>query len=156
MSKYAEPLTHQLIQVTKKYLNAFSDHTVDIPLERYHYALLLIDDHEECLTQKALAELLQVDKSFMVNMIDYLTHNGFVQRETNKEDRRQQIIKLTAKAKKMIPEINNSILTLNEKVFNDVAPEKVKTFFEIIDILQKNLKQMVTHEIVLNYHKLKS
>jgi MarR family transcriptional regulator for hemolysin len=155
MIKYEEPLVHQLIQVTKKYLSAFSDITENIPLERYHYALLLIDEHHEKLTQKGLAELLQVDKSFMVSMIDHLTDGGFVFRETNCDDRRQQVIKLTNHAKEIIPEIHNSIQVLNQKAFQSVSKEKMNAFFETIETLQNNLNLLITHEIVLDYKKSK-
>jgi MarR family transcriptional regulator for hemolysin len=156
MSKYNEPLVHQLIQVTKKYLSAFSEFTQDIPLERYHYVLILVEQNQEKLTQKALAEMLQVDKSFMVNMINYLTKNDFVYRETNIEDRREQLIKLTGKAKKMIPSINRSIKELNTKAFYSLTDEKIKTFFEIIDTLQNNLNLINNHGIILDYQRLKS
>ncbi len=156
MLKYNEPLVHQLIQVTKKYLSAFSEFTQDIPLERYHYVLILVEQNKERLTQKALAEMLQVDKSFMVNMINYLTENGFVYRETNTQDRREQLIKLTGKAKKMIPVINQSIQELNSKAFDSLPDEKIETFFEIIKTLQSNLNLISNHEIILDYQRLKS
>lgn len=155
MTKYEEPLVHQLIQVTKKYLSAFSEITEAIPLERYHYAVLLIDEHQETLTQKALAELLQVDKSFMVSMIDHLTNSGFVYRETNCEDRRQQVIKLTALAKQIIPEIHKSIQILNQRAFQSVSKEKINAFFETIEILQTNLHTLINHEIILDFKKSK-
>lgn len=156
MSKYEEPLVHQLIQVTKKYLIAFNEHTEKIPLERYHYALLLIDEHSENLTQKALAELLQVDKSFMVGMIDYLTNSGYVYREINADDRRQHVIKLTDKAKETIPEINQSIYNVNQKAFKNLSDEKINQFYEMIKALQTNLKTNNSHEIALDYQKSKS
>ena len=155
MIKYEEPLVHQLLQITKKYLSAFSDITENIPLDRYHYALLLIDEHKETLTQKALAELLQVDKSFMVSMIDYLTHSGFVYRETNSDDRRQQVIKLTAHAKEIIPQIHKSIQVLNQRAFQSVSKEKMNAFFETTEILQNNLNTLITQEIMLDYKKSK-
>lgn len=155
MSKYEEPLVYQLIQITKKYLGVFSDISQHIPLERYHYALLLIDEHHETLTQKALAELLQVDKSFLVTMIDYLTSNGFVYRETNLEDRRQQVIKLTTKAKKIIPEIDITFKTLNAKAFESIPKDDVKTFFKTIELLQSNLTHKHQHEVILDYKTIK-
>lgn len=151
MLKPSEPLVHQLIQISKKYLSAFSEVTQDIPLERYHYVLVLVDEHQETLTQKALAKILQVDKSFMVNMINYLTENGFVYRETHADDRRQQLIKLTPKAKKYLPSIHQSFKELNQKAFNNLPHEKINTFFEIIATLQDNLTQITNQEIILDF-----
>lgn len=155
MIKYEEPLAHQLIQVTKKYLSAFSHISNEIPLERYHYVLLLIDENNEGLTQKALTEILQVDKSFMVNMIDHLTEQGFTIRKCNPDDRREHFIKLTAKAKTIIPKIDKVFKQLNQQAFLNLSEEKIKIFYEVIDSFQKNFDIKSTHEIVLDYKKLK-
>ncbi|MBU0697158.1 MAG: MarR family transcriptional regulator [Bacteroidetes bacterium] len=125
-------------------------------MDRYQYVLILVEQNQEKLTQKALAGMLQVDKSFMVNMINYLTENGFVYREINTEDRREHLIKLTDKAKKMIPSINQFIKELNSKAFYSLPDEKIKTFFEIIETLQNNLNLISNHETILDYQRLKS
>ena len=156
MSKYEEPLVHQLVQITKKYLNAFSEISQEIPLERYHYVLLLIDEHKETLTQKALTAILLVDKSYLVNMIDYLSENGFVYRETNQKDRRQQVIKLTKKAKDYIPLIDEKFKAINQKSFDNLSKEKIATFYEVMKVLQNNLNKFKTTEISQEHQKLKS
>ncbi|MBD3750295.1 MAG: MarR family transcriptional regulator [Sphingobacteriales bacterium] len=156
MLKQNEPLIHLLMQLSKKYMSVFSEITQDIPLERYHYVLVLVDKHRETLSQKALAEILQVDKSFMVNMINYLTENGFVYREINSDDRRQQFIKLTPKAKEHLPHIHQSFKELNQKAFNNLSPEKINTFFEIINTLQNNLTRISNHEINLDFQRRKN
>lgn len=156
MSKYEEPLVHQLVQITKKYLNAFSEISQEIPLERYHYVLLLIDEHKETLTQKALTAILLVDKSYLVNMIDYLSENGFVYRETNQKDRRQQVIKLTEKAKDYIPLIDEKFKAINQKSFDNLSKEKIATFYEVMKVLQNNLNKFKTTEISQEHQKLKS
>lgn len=156
MSKYEEPLVHQLVQITKKYLNAFSEISQEIPLDRYHYVLLLIDEHKETLTQKALTAILLVDKSYLVNMIDYLSENGFVFRETNQKDRRQQVIKLTEKAKDYIPLIDEKFKVLNQKSFDNLSKEKIATFYEVMKVLQNNLNKFKTTEISQEHQKLKS
>lgn len=156
MSKYEEPLVHQLVQITKKYLNAFSEISQEIPLDRYHYVLLLIDEHKETLTQKALTAILLVDKSYLVNMIDYLSENGFVYRETNQKDRRQQVIKLTKKAKDYIPLIDEKFKAINQKSFDNLSKEKIATFYEVMKVLQNNLNKFKTTEISQEHQKLKS
>ncbi len=156
MSKYEEPLVHQMLQIGKKYLSVFSEISQEIPIERFHYILLLIDEHKETFTQKALAELLKVDKSYIVTIIDYLTNNGFVYRETKIEDRRQQVIKLTQKAKDFIPKINESIAELNKKALCNLSKEKVAAFFEALKEIQTNLNKINTSEISLKFQKSRS
>ncbi|MBK0383288.1 MarR family transcriptional regulator [Pedobacter sp. SD-b] len=154
--KYEEPLAHQLIQITKKYLGVLADHSKDIPLERYHYTLLLIDENNESLTQKEIANLLQVDKSFMVNMIDYLENNGFVIRKTNNNDRRQYLIKLTEKSKGILPQINQVFVAVNQKALKSLSQNTVNCFFEVLETLQNNLKGVNINDIKLDYKNLKS
>ena len=81
---------------------------IQLSIDRYHYVLVLIDFHDENLSQKALAEILHIDKSYMVNILDYLEEKGYVLREKNPYDRREQLIRLTAKAQKDIPIITIS------------------------------------------------
>ena len=67
-----EPLANPFIAVSKKYLNALSKMVAQLSIDRYHYVLILIDSNDENLTQKALAEILHIDKSYMVTILDYL------------------------------------------------------------------------------------
>jgi len=139
VDKYEEPLAHQLIQITKKYLGEFAQQSKEISLERYHYTLLLIYENNELLTQKDLADLLQVDKSFMVNMIDYLEQNGFVNRMTNNSDRRQYLIKLTDKAKAILLPINKLFTAVNKQALSGLPQSKIDCFYEVLNTLQQNL-----------------
>ncbi len=72
-----EPLANPFIAVSKKYLSALSKLVTQISIDRYHYVLILIDSHERSLTQKALAEILHIDKSYMVTILDYLEERGY-------------------------------------------------------------------------------
>ncbi|WP_017258486.1 MarR family winged helix-turn-helix transcriptional regulator [Pedobacter arcticus] len=153
--KTNQPIIHHLMVITKKYLSTFADFTHHIPLERYHYALLYIYDHKESLTQKDLAEYFHVDKSFMVTMIDYLSNNGFVYRETSMEDRRKHLIKLTEKAHQYIPMINQAIEKTNNLALNGISDANKALFFEVIQQLEINLNIDNVHQITVNYIKSK-
>lgn len=156
VEKYEEPLAHQFIQITKKYFSEFAQQSKGISLERYHYTLLLINENNEMLTQKDLADLLQVDKSFMVNMINYLEKNGFVNRITNMSDRRQYLIKLTDKAKGILLSINNVFTVINKEALKGLSQNKIDCFYEVLNTLQKNLSGANSKDITLNYKNLKS
>ncbi len=150
-----QPIVHHLIMITKKYLSTFADFTQNIPLERYHYALIHIFEHKESLTQKDLAKYFHVDKSFMVSMIDYLSNNGFVYRETSAEDRRKHLIKLTEKAHQYIPEINLAIEKTNDLALGNISDANKTIFFEVIRQLEINLNIDSEHHITVDYTKSK-
>ena len=153
-----EPLANPFIAVSKKYLSTLSKMVAQISIDRYHYVLILLDSHDENLTQKALAEILIIDKSYMATILDYLEEKGFVIREKNPNDRREQLIKLTALAKINIPVIKEAIKKLNERAFNDICQSNKQLFNEILNKIQENLVDTSlelrsnTHSLIKNYN----
>lgn len=148
-----KPLAHLLVSVTKKYLSIFSQQTEGAGIDRYQYVLVLINLHNEELTQKALCELLEVDKSYMVNIIDYLSDKGYVLRETNLKDRRQCLIKLTQKAKAAVPKIEEIIADLNKKSMENLSESQIEIFSKVLLQINSNLSEAKPSEIVINYKK---
>ncbi len=153
-----EPLANPFIAVSKKYLSTLSKMVAQISIDRYHYVLILLDSYDEHLTQKALAEILNIDKSYMATILDYLEEKGFVIREKNPNDRREQLIKLTALAKINIPVIKEAIKKLNERAFNDICQSNKQLFNEILSKIQENLLDISpefrsnTHSLSKNYN----
>lgn len=139
-----EPLANPLLAVSKKYLNVLSRMVHQLSIDRYHYVLVLIDSHEQLLTQKALAEILNIDKSYMVTILDYLEKRDYIQREKNPQDRREQLIKLTAKAKGDIPVIRNAIAILNDASLENLDNEQKKLFCQILNTIEDNLAKIVS------------
>ena len=134
-----EPLAQSLISVTKKYLSTFSKEVPELGIDRYHHVLVLIEDHGETLSQKALAEFLQIDKSYMVTILDYLAENGYVRREKNQNDRREQLIKLTPLAKQGIPLIREAICKLDSRSMKNLSEQEIQIFHLVLKTIQNNL-----------------
>lgn len=142
-----EPISRKLMQLVKIYLGAFSKRVEDIDINRYHYLLLLIAEHQGQPTQKKLAEIMGKDKSAMVNIIDSLTEKGYVYREINPDDRREQLIKITAKAQKDIPAIKESFALLNKKATEGVSSEKLDIFNEVLQQMAVNLEPLDSNQV---------
>ncbi len=153
-----EPLANPFIAVSKKYLSALSKMVAQLSIDRYHYVLILLDSHDENLTQKALAEILNIDKSYMATILDYLEEKGFVIREKNPTDRREQLIKLTKLAQVSIPIIKEAIMKLNERAFHNICQSNKQLFNEVLNTIQENLidpspkLQGKTHSLLKNYN----
>ena len=104
MMQLIEPISRKLIRLGKLYQSVLAKHTAYLDVNQYHYILSLICYYDGQLSQKALAEMLGKDKSAMVNIINLLTKKGFVFRENNPNDRREQLLKVTEKAKEAVAE----------------------------------------------------
>lgn len=142
-----EPLAQALTTVTKRYLYGLSKSLLHLPIDRYHYVLVLIDAHHETLSQKALAELLHIDKSYMVCMLDYLGEHGYIIREKNPTDRRKQLIKLTSKARNDLPVIKGAIEELNNRSLKNIPAADRQIFIEVLRSIQDNLLDIVPEPI---------
>lgn len=148
-----EPLANPLLSASKKYLNALSKMVIQLSIDRYHYVLVLIDQNDENLSQKALAEILHIDKSYMVTILDYLEEKGYVIREKNPYDRREQLIRLTNKANEDLPIIKNAIAELNKRSLKNIDESKKQIFTEVLSVIQDNLIN-IAPEIPVKSHTI--
>lgn len=133
-----EPLANPFIIVSKKYLSALAKITPQLSIDRHHYVIILIDSNKN-LTQKALAEILHIDKSYMVTIINYLEEKKYVIRKKNPIDRREQLVRLTALGNQAVPLIKNAITTLNKLAFQDIGESQQEIFNEVLCAIQNNL-----------------
>ena len=150
-----EPLSRQLLQVAKVYLGAFSKQVEDLDLSRYHYILMLIADSPNGLTQKQIAELVSKDKSALVNIVDTLTAQGYVYREINPTDRRQQLIKVTDKALRDLPHIRQAFKLLNLKATEGIPASQLQVFNQVLQHMSTNLKSLSANKVALSIKKSK-
>jgi DNA-binding MarR family transcriptional regulator len=67
------------------------------------YVLAILSQHEPAsLSHSHLAELMGVTKGNITGLVDGLQHDGYVQRDNSREDRRVMSISLTTAGRKLI------------------------------------------------------
>ncbi|MDB5115447.1 MAG: hypothetical protein JWQ79_939 [Mucilaginibacter sp.] len=137
--KLIEPISRKLMDIGRAYLSVLGDQMEYLDLNRYYYALTVICYYDGQLTQKALSEKLQKDKSIIVNVIDTLTEKGFVYREINPADRRQHLLKATDKAKKAVPQIIEAFEKMNSRVAENISANDMQIFESVLYKMKNNL-----------------
>jgi MarR family transcriptional regulator for hemolysin len=75
----------------------------------------------------------------MVSIIDTLSEEGFVYRETNTADRREHLLKVTEKARRAVPEIVHAFENMNNHVTEDIPEEDMLVFYNVLFKMQENL-----------------
>ncbi|WP_183561748.1 MarR family winged helix-turn-helix transcriptional regulator [Mucilaginibacter sp. SP1R1] len=140
-----EPISRKLIRIGKLYQNVLARHTAHLNVTRYHYILSLICYHDGQLSQKALAQILGKDKSAMVSIINLLSAKGFVYRENNPNDRREQLIKVTEKAKQAVPQIVATFQNINTNITEGISTADMKIFESVLLRMQNNIKPQPTN-----------
>jgi len=106
--------------------------------------LRTLGKHDGC-TIGQLAQRLEVRSSSMSQMIDRLELAGTVYRESDKNDARTRIVKLTEAGREMITRMKNARAELLSDPFNQLTPEEQKTLVEILMKMTGHLKPQVSH-----------
>jgi len=96
-------------ELAKAYASAFTGRLTHLPINRYYYALVVIEAYEGNLNQTVLADELYIDKASVVRMLDYLEAEDCIVRRQNPQDRRAHILELTPKARAIIPAIKTAL-----------------------------------------------
>ncbi len=148
-----KPIGRLLGALTKQYFGALSKSMEHFGVDRHFYPLVVIDKTEEKCTQQYLSCVLEVDKVSMVRMMDYLTERGMITREVNKDDRREHLIKLTSKAKKIMPEIYKGINKMNSLALKGLSKNEQELFYMIMQIIAKNIENLPANEVDIQLKK---
>jgi len=141
--------------LSKIYMEVFSKRLNSISIDKNFYVMLLIHENNERLTQKDIATMLQIDKSSMVRITDYLCENNYIVRSVNKSDRRAQVLKLTESGLNAIPEIQKSVLETNASAVIGIEPSDLDNFYTILDTMYQNLNLQPKDQYFLSFQKIK-
>lgn len=140
-------------ELAKEYVGIFTRSLEHLPINRYFYALVVIDNYKGDLSQTTLGDELYLDKASVVRMLDYLEQNKCIKRCPNPTDRRAHILHLTDKARKMIPDIKQAIQNSNMACLKNL-PERNITEFEVeLETVRQSLQNEPKRNYKLHFVK---
>jgi DNA-binding MarR family transcriptional regulator len=149
------PLGTIFTLITKKYVSSLYSELEGMPIDRYFSVLMLLDKEQRALNQQYISDELGFDKTAMVRMMDYLMEEGMVEKELNPVNRREYLVSLTAKSRKVLPEIKQVVCDLNKKVFTGVSAADTKMFFDVLEKLNENLSHHQGDEVIIEVKSLR-
>jgi DNA-binding MarR family transcriptional regulator len=99
---------------------------------QYHYSVLALLDEQPRKAQAAIAEMLGVDPSQLVGVLDGLERRGLVERRRDPDDRRRHVVSLTAKGRRELADLRKTIDRLEDDLFAPLDEPSRKTFHELL------------------------
>jgi len=148
------PLAYHFNELSKKYYGAVSKHFEELDLERNYFILNFISKHK-FIKQQTLANLLNMDKTRIVHVIDYLTRKGLVKREISVDDRREHKIIVTKKAAKYIEKISAGFEMLNKIALKGFTKNEQQLFFNMLEKIDNNISSLPSENYSLKFVKSK-
>ncbi|MEO6883777.1 MAG: MarR family transcriptional regulator [Bacteroidia bacterium] len=141
------PIGKQLNVLSKLYFGALTHKLEHLEIERYFSILILIENSGNKCTQQYIADCMEVDKTAMVRIIDYLVKKDFIKRVMNPDDRREYWVQLTQKALKKMKEINRAVQTMNTATTKNFSKTELTIFYKILEKMQANLIEMPANKV---------
>ncbi len=80
------------------------------------------------VTQRALADLLEVTPRNVTGLVDGLVAGGFVERSPHPDDRRATLVSLTPHAEQVVDRLAEGHGELGEQLFGSMTPEHRRAF----------------------------
>lgn len=136
-----QPLGRMLSILGKEYLHHLQLRLQQLDIDRYYYALVIIDKYNGTITQQELALYLDSDKVSIVRIVDYLSEKGYVQRKRKNDDKRKHSLNTTEKGRLAIPEIKQSFAELNQIVLNGIEKSQITDLIQTLNKIKHNITQ---------------
>lgn len=102
------------------------------------WKVILVLNMMDGLTQREIAEKINIDGSTLVPVIDKMEQGGLVERKADTKDRRNNRIFLTKKSESTVDSIIMIILQLRKIIYNGISEDQISSTKNVLKALIKN------------------
>ena len=134
-------LSKNLRRLSKLYNRTISRELPVLQPEYFIEIIIFLSSRHETVTQKELADYLQVDKSRVAIMVDELTRQLYVFTELNPKDRREHFVFLTEQGSLLVPLILSAINKVNALISKELNVDSLDYFYATLIKMEQNLTQ---------------
>jgi DNA-binding MarR family transcriptional regulator len=105
---------------------------------RSYSVLLLACDSPEGISQRDLADVLGLDPSQVVLLVDELAAAGLVERRPSAADRRTRLVTATARGRALRPEAARDVAASHDRQLADLSAGELQLLRELLTRLASN------------------
>jgi len=99
---------------------------------------------KEGITQKHIADMLFVEAPTLVSVIDKMEKEGYVKRESDPNDRRNNLIFMTKKSKDIVDPIIDSILEIRNMGLHKISKKDMETAKKVLSQIITNTEKFIS------------
>ncbi|MBP7262503.1 MAG: winged helix-turn-helix transcriptional regulator [Bacteroidia bacterium] len=147
-----EALSYKLALIGKKYFGTLTFNATDKTIDRYQ-SIFLVIVKSGGVSQQTLAKMIDVDKSTIVRMVDYLQEHDLVKRTANPDDRREHIVVPTEKAQHVARCMAEDYIKVNDWAFKDFSKTERELFYNMLERIYQNLQPHKSDQYSVHYQK---
>lgn len=136
---YQIPLSRLCYMFIKPYFDILSKSLKPHGVEKTISVLIIIQEQKICC-QQYISNVLNIDKTTMVKIIDELLKKKYIRKIQNPKDRRENLVTLTDKGKSIVSKAKKDIHNLNKHTFKNISLKDREKFIQTLIVLQNNLK----------------
>jgi DNA-binding MarR family transcriptional regulator len=107
------------------------------------YIFLLAIAGKEKITQKALSEVLLIDKTTTAKAIAKLEAEGYVRRESDPKDNRYHLLYLTEAGRAVVPKVQEALNHVRHKSLIGISDEEYAIMLGLLKKVLRNVSEQV-------------
>jgi len=131
---------------SKVICDAFSERVMKLGVTRVQWIALYYLGKEEFISQKELAEKMNIKESSVARLLDRMERDGLVERVKNENDKRVTNLSLTDKGKqyriKLLPEGEK----FEKLLYKNISEEEMKIFTTVLTKMVSNISENINSE----------
>ena len=107
-----------------------------------HHSIVLAVCNHPGFSQDQLARHLCLNKSTVARGLNHVEEKGYVTRTPSESDRRVLLVHPTEKMLAVFPEVQRITREWNERLSEEIAPDELALFFDILGRMEKRAKEL--------------